>query len=228
MSNNNKTYDRKDKTAFDLFNSILNDDNQNQQTTVDNSVSDIERCYISGQPLDHSKTTLPCGHSFNYLPLIQDLIKYKKTHSSSYHSFNSFFFCPYCRKNFYETIPYRPDISKLSYNRINKPINLSYEKHTCYNTTCDKNATVPIGNNTFACYLHYKSKMPKPSKMTKSVKNIKITKSSDLSNVKQSITDNTNGCCAILKTGKRKGHQCSCKTLVENSAFCKRHYSTSQ
>jgi hypothetical protein len=219
----------KTKDAFDLFNSILNEDDD---TSTSNTSCD-ELCYISGKPFDHSKTTLPCGHSFNYLPLINDLINFKKTHgyqnAYSYGSNYKYFACPYCRKSIDGTIPYRPDISKLSYNTINKPISASYIKHFCYNTECVNNATIPLDNNEYACYAHYKKRLNKSN--VKTTKICKTNNTTELNNVKHQTTDNTHtkqGCSAILKTGNRKGEICNAKTLVANTNLCKRHHSNNQ
>ena len=37
---------------------------------------DNDVCLISGMPLDNSRITLPCSHSFNYVPLVNDIISY--------------------------------------------------------------------------------------------------------------------------------------------------------
>lgn len=243
------------KDAFDIFNSILNDDcdishtthtgistnnmnsdnnnennNDNNNNNNNDNNNDNDTCYISGQRLDKSKTTLPCGHSFNYIPLLNDLINYKKTHginSLYYTHSNKYFSCPYCRKFVKGTLPYRPDISPIRYNNINKPITSSFVQQVCIhnkncgkNDHCDNNATIPIDDNNYVCYRHYK----KVFKNINAKTNTK-TKYSQLSNTKHSQCADINkpGCSSILKTGKRKGETCNAKTLVENTPFCKRH-----
>lgn len=210
---NNTTSASNSANAFALFNSILN---ETEPTTSTNSKSHIqgettysntnivEKCLISGLALDSTVVKLPCNHSFNYLPLVNDLIQFKRLHGSHYlYTLR----CPYCRTNIRGTLPYRPDISNLSYQGINKPINNCYEKHACINTDCSKNATIPIPSQTnhFACYQHYK----------KHLKHAITT-----SNTHQ--TNNNELCKVILKTGKRKGQACGAKT-VHNASNCKRH-----
>lgn len=213
---NNTTSASNSANAFALFNSILNEPNPEPATaTSSNSTSQIEgdttysntnkveKCLISGLNLDNTVVKLPCNHSFNYLPLVNDLIQFKRLHGCHY---TYTLRCPYCRTNIRGTLPYRPDISKLSYQGINKPVNNCYEKHTCINTDCPKNATVPIPSqsNQFACYQHYK----------------KHTTTSTTRDTHQ--TNNTKICNTILKTGKRKGQICGAKT-AKNASNCKRH-----
>jgi hypothetical protein len=100
MSNHNELiYSVSNHNTFELFNSILNEENEENNK---------EYCLISNEPLNNSKVTLPCGHSFNYLPLLHDLINYKKIHH------NRILYCPYCRINIYGNIPYRYDISNCN------------------------------------------------------------------------------------------------------------------
>lgn len=181
-------------SAFDIFNSVLND------TSTDTNNTEV--CLISGTPLDDTRVTLPCNHTFNYLPLLNDLISFSKTHYSHYNS------CPYCRSIFYGLIPYRPDISNISRKRINIPVSGCFIKHECMRDGCVRNATVPIGNK-YACIIHYKGEMK--------LKQKRRNTSAALENV---VHSHTKVCNAILKSGKRKGEQCGAKTTTE---FCKRH-----
>lgn len=220
---NNTTSASNSANAFALFNSILNEPNPEPATatataTSTNSTTQIEgdttysntniveKCLISGVALDNTVVKLPCNHSFNYLPLVNDLIQFKRLHGCHY---TYTLRCPYCRTNIRGTLPYRPDISNLSYQGINKPVNNCYEKHACINTDCSKNATIPIPSKTnqFACYQHYK-------------KHLKHTTTTSTMGTHQ--TNNTEICNAILKTGKRKGQICGAKT-AHNTSNCKRH-----
>ena len=61
MCENEITYTASNHNAFELFNSILNQEDENK-----------EYCLISNEPLNETRITLPCGHCFNYL--LYDLI----------------------------------------------------------------------------------------------------------------------------------------------------------
>lgn len=214
ITTQNTQFDTTTKDAFDIFNSILNNIEQTDNTKngLNNNDNDNDNedntCYISGQSLNHTKTTLPCGHSFNYMPLLNDLINYKRTHLTHYSYKNNFFSCPYCRKHINGTIPYRPDISKITFNQINKPVSASFLKNPCYNKQCKNNATVPLGqvfnndNNNkndndndndieqyYACFRHYKDATKKLNKISsdKHISNVKHKQPK--SNVKH-ITNN--------------------------------------
>ena len=51
--------------------------------------TDLAVCMISHEPLTYNSVTLSCKHSFNYLPLYNELCL---------HNNKIFLLCPYCRK----------------------------------------------------------------------------------------------------------------------------------
>jgi hypothetical protein len=63
-----------------------------------NSVLD-DKCMISHLPLTSNYITLPCNHSFNYLPLYTELCLYNNKKNIN---------CPYCRKLSNKLIPFIP------------------------------------------------------------------------------------------------------------------------
>lgn len=181
--------------AQHLFNEIINDSSTNI-VGFDNT------CLISGNSLGTNSVTLPCGHKFDYIALLTDLLTYK-----SKYSFGTLNKCPYCRQDFLGVIPYRPDISNKKVRNINTPVESCFEKNTCScvkeGKHCVINATIPIGDK-FACFKHYKSAL-------------KNYRSHDKPNNK------TLRCQAILKSGKSKGNLCGAIIKDENNNFCKRH-----
>jgi hypothetical protein len=199
MSNHNELiYSVSNHNTFELFNSILNEENEENNK---------EYCLISNEPLNNSKVTLPCGHSFNYLPLLHDLINYKKIHH------NRILYCPYCRINIYGNIPYRYDISKIHCKDINYPTNKCYLNNQCCYKDCSRNATIPHLDNTYICYRHYKVYINKKNRQENKV-------------VANQKTHNI--CKAILKTGKRKGEYCNAKLKNNCDTYCKRHNKINQ
>lgn len=184
-----------DTSAFDIFNQILNEEQYDES---------IETCLISGNPLDASKTTLPCKHSFNYIPLLESILQYINTHGfdninvknqTSGEVLVSKYKCPYCRTQVVGTLPYRYDISNIKRKYINIPVSDCYCSHNCQYTDCTINATIPYGDS-FVCHKHYNLA------------------------VKQSKTCS---CTAILLSGARKGQQCGAKSNDCINKLCKRH-----
>jgi len=177
--------------AFNILNSVLED-----TETDDNNT---ESCLISGLPLDSSRITLPCSHSFNYVPLVNDVLRYFSLHGKTRLR------CPYCRTPAGGVIPYRPDILRTYRAGVNGPTCECFEKHECSVEGCFKNATVPLPDGgTFACSTHYR-RLLKPKK--------KQTRTHPVNSV-------VNTCTAILKTGARKDETCGAKT---HTGLCKRH-----
>ena len=225
MCENEITYTASNHNAFELFNSILNQEDENK-----------EYCLISNEPLNETRITLPCGHCFNYLPLLYDLINYKKAH------YNNNNHCPYCRETIYGTIPYRYDISKIHCKDINYPTNKCYVNNECCYKDCSRNATIPHLDDTYICYRHYKlyinkknrqeirekNKEDKKKKQTLLRKSQRRTRrlnetAEEFENEVVANEDTTPRCKAILKTGKRKGECCNAKLKNSSDIYCKRH-----
>ena len=59
---------------------------------------DLNTCLISKEPIVEN-ITLPCGHSFEYFYLYEEIKVQKQRHKN-------YFKCPYCRHSYFETIPY--------------------------------------------------------------------------------------------------------------------------
>jgi hypothetical protein len=97
-----------------------------------------EVCLISGEELDDTKITLECGHSFNYVPLFNDLYCYKYDKPQGYYTYSDNLNlrehqirCPYCRQVQENLLPYHPDIQNSRIKGINYPPSLSMGKNTC-------------------------------------------------------------------------------------------------
>ena len=175
-----------------------------------NNLSDVNEeslCLISKLPLDDNKITLPCGHSFNFIPLYKDIIAQKSSYMSKSYSKNSTIQCPYCRQLHNQLLPHIKlnDSMKYIYG-VNTPACYSMNYHTCKNIIksgknkgkeCSKIAFYK--NGTCLCSTHHKLN-------DKKLENKKYI------------------CKAILKSGKNKGKECGCKVSKEGD-FCKRHSS---
>ena len=78
---------------FDFFKELNDKKNAIIDTSNDN------KCMISHLPLIYNSVTLPCKHSFNYLPLYTELCL---------HNNNKNITCPYCREVSQKFIPFIP------------------------------------------------------------------------------------------------------------------------
>ena len=78
---------------FDFFKELNEKNNAIIDTSNDN------KCMISHLPLIYNSVTLPCKHSFNYLPLYTELCL---------HNNNKNITCPYCREVSQKFIPFIP------------------------------------------------------------------------------------------------------------------------
>jgi len=69
-----------------------------------------DTCLISGEVLVRNAITLPCDHTFNYLPLHQEVHSQKKIYNSyDTNPVGAFQIkCPYCRRKTNRLLPYIP------------------------------------------------------------------------------------------------------------------------
>lgn len=70
------------------------------------SSPDLSMCMISHTPLTFNSVTLSCKHTFNYLPLYNELYL---------HNNRQYIVCPYCRKRADKLLPFLPlaGVSKI-------------------------------------------------------------------------------------------------------------------
>jgi hypothetical protein len=70
------------------------------------------KCMISHSTLTHNFVTLPCKHSFNYLPLYKELCLYNNKKTIT---------CPYCRSISTQLIPFIPLPGVIKIIGVNHP-----------------------------------------------------------------------------------------------------------
>jgi hypothetical protein len=98
--------------------------------SLDNDIEDIEtednetkKCLISQLPLTDKYVELNCGHSFNYIPLYNDLVNFKNKFNlmegSNTRLKNGEIRCPYCRKKHNKLLPYYVDLGLKKINGVN-------------------------------------------------------------------------------------------------------------
>jgi len=102
---------------FDFFNELNKEENEENTVVNDEDYEKKQnfRCLISNEPLVEPIITMPCGHKFNYIPLVRDAVSfvllsvrlsgssysYLKTDSMKYS-----LRCPYCRVVVKRLLPY--------------------------------------------------------------------------------------------------------------------------
>ena len=91
-----------------MFYDLLNDDD-GCNTDVYN-INNTNPCLISKQPLTYNYVTLPCGHKFNYIPLLKEVITQKTTRNPLNITFLNInqIQCPYCRTVHNKLLPFIP------------------------------------------------------------------------------------------------------------------------
>ena len=132
---------------FDFF-SKLNDPLEEKPP------EDISMCMISHEPLSYNSITLTCNHSFNYVPLYNELCFYNN---------KEYINCPYCRCKANKLIPFIPLPGITKIYGVNYPTKMSMPAPKCSfiikngihkGLTCDHNG-IEYENGVF-CDKHMK------------------------------------------------------------------------
>ena len=163
-------------------------------------------CLITYEILDPFHVTLECGHSFNYEPLYQEVLR-QKGRVGMHHYFEKIGInqikCPYCRKMNNALLPFigntpHPNIKRLI--GINAPASMCMAGVLCNAKQCSVNAFYQHNNQCY-CHRHYKSAIK--------------------SNTKQASQTKIR-CIAETQSGKNKGKQCRLNA-VTGTTMCKIH-----
>ena len=188
--------------GFDFYASL--NDNEDE-FDVDNE------CLLSGLPLDNTHVKLPCGHSFNYMPLYKEIVQQKRTFVATeivrlgYNEIK----CPYCRTIFPNILPFVKlegvhvirGVTSKSDSALNLfPCCQVIRSGVNKGKKCGKRCII-IDGETHKCCRHLKCKTSCKS------------------------SAETNVCQAILKSGPRKGKICGAKIAKSEKEmlYCKRH-----
>lgn len=204
------------------------------EKSCEENISDdelVERCLISNQPLSEPFITLSCQHKFNYVSLYRDIKCMKSNNHMEFRRLKANQIrCPYCRNKENRVLPYIRGMKcpkKDGVNWLDVPKNrsikfLEYKNGNCFSDECKETLVLlsPDGLNHY-CTEHYTDLFSKiPNRNSVSVPNLnkqKTCKKVDTNNV---VIQNTT-CCAIIKTGSRKGQECGAKKKTD--FFCLRH-----
>lgn len=88
---------------------------------TDNPDHSVKQCLITGDPLVEHFVTLECNHSFNYLPLFNDIYNNKK----KFNAMDSYILkcgeirCPYCRNVQSNLLPYHEGLGVKKVHGVN-------------------------------------------------------------------------------------------------------------
>ena len=115
-----------DNEMIDFFKKCMSD-NTNDDDIEDNN------CLISGEKLINDNIKLLCGHSFNYLPLFNDIFKQKRiiNHREIVRIPYKCIKCPYCRTINNGLLPYKEHIVKDKIDGVNYPEKYSLKSNIC-------------------------------------------------------------------------------------------------
>ena len=158
------------------------------------------------------KTTLPCGHTFDYVNLYNEIKSKYYFYKVEYNNIGlNCIKCPYCRHVHDGVLPYHDikDIKRL--RGINQPNNRIIKIHKCnwvYQSGKNKGLPCSCGANMYQdgsyCEKHHK---------------IILNRKKDSENKDLNIMR----CQAVLKSGKNKGMLCNCKVHDKGHHYCKKH-----
>ena len=180
------------------FFKMINETDENNN--VENEIIDDENakvCLITNEPLTEYHTTLGCGHSFNYLPLYNEVYTQKKIRNrlEVTQLSKTQIKCPYCRNVQNNLLPFIPLIISTRVDGVNHPIKYCKFLHTCN-------------------YL-FKSGKKKGEMCAKKCNDPMCRRHTN-------VTICEHKCNIVLKSGKNKGNSCDCAVFKEDK--CKRHY----
>lgn len=106
---------------YELLNLELNKKNKQNK----------EKCLISDEPLNSTKITLSCNHSFNYYPLFKEITIQKTRYNNleTQRLKKNEIKCPYCRNTQKGILPYRDNYTKIQF--VNWPEKIAYKPFKC-------------------------------------------------------------------------------------------------
>jgi len=209
------------------------------------SLDDAEDvCLITNLKLTEHYVTLECNHTFNYKPLYTDILSLKSTRSSlmTYRIHIDQIQCPYCRNIQNKLLPHIPSLKLAKRNGVNwiditscvpENVIVTHKTGVCGNDHCQKETQLFSENTeeTYYCYEHFiprfKSLDVKPKKRRlnapgNTIENMVIA-STTPSVPSSSLHPTPTLCCAVLKSGMRKGQTCNARAKV--NGCCLRHKS---
>lgn len=190
-----------------------------EKDDTSNDVLDHDKeCLISKEDLDDTSIKLECGHTFNYEPLYNEIVKQKtRPHPSEIVKLKvNQIKCPYCRNIQNKILPHAKLLDLKKITGVNAPAKWQMLNDRCSYSNNNKRSKYFNSTCNTACWGKYCNKHSK----FKSVINLQNSVTSQDNVTNDSTTETL--CKCILKTGARKGEKCNAKTFLDSK--CKRHY----
>jgi len=177
-----------------------------------NALNHDKECLISKEDLDDTSIKLECGHTFNYEPLYNEVVKQKtRPHPSEIIKLRvNQIKCPYCRNIQNKVLPHAKSLNLKKVTGVNAPAKWQMLNDRCCYSNNNKRSKYFNSSCNQACWGKYC---------------LKHSKLKSVVNIQNSVTDNLTtdtSCNCILKSGARKGEECNGKIFSDNK--CKRHY----
>jgi len=201
-----------------LYSALSDETNENNETNNENNEA---ICLISKEPLNDSKITLFCNHSFNYKWIFDEVYNQKKKPASTeiQRVKPNQIKCPYCRRIQNGILPPKLGFDNVTY--VNKPLSMVMLTNECkyvYKSgkkkglLCKKKC---IKSYCYRCDTYLKKKLErlKQKELKNKLINKKITT--------KKITNDKLICPLILMSGKRKGQKCGAPSKINGK--CGRH-----
>ena len=211
------------KIFYETLYSALSDETDETNEANENNET---ICLISKEPLNDSKITLFCNHSFNYKWIFDEVYNQKKKPASTeiQRVKPNQIKCPYCRRIQNGILPPKLGFDNVIY--VNNPISMVMLTNECkyvYKSgkkkglLCKKKC---INSYCYRCDTYLKKKLErlKQKELKKKLINKKIT-NEKITNEK--ITNEKIICPIILMSGKRKGQTCGAPSKINGK--CGRH-----
>jgi hypothetical protein len=224
--------------SAELFNALLKE-SLNETNIVVNSNESIDtyetninnKCLITGDELSDKYITLECQHSFNYIPLMNEVLQWKRNYKNKNYcyknkiSLNNQLVCPYCRTVTRGILPWFDTVEGETIPKtkwVNWPKSAWYFKNKClYRFSSGKKKGECCGKGAFElfCSQHEKYKDRYDDKGNPIIKE------------KKHINKPIYSCMHMLSRGKRKGMLCGKKAIArkqESTGYilyhCSSHY----
>ena len=186
---------------------------------------DTNKCLITRLPLVDGFVRMECGHSFNYLPLYNELVQQQKPSICGYAKIGRIT-CPFCRHSQQTFLPYNPSfklvmgVNMYPAKLLTQHVKLCQETKPCSHDGCIQTAGFTLESGDNYCQSHKLLGLS----INKQKAHHEAFLSKKTTNDKKIAKKTMAGCCTqILKTGIRKGQECACKKVVNGTTLCARH-----
>ncbi len=205
---------------------------------------EVNCCLITDEPLAEFSIKLDCGHTFNYVPLYNDVANHKQKFNTMESSIGALktneIRCPYCRDKHPRVLPYYESLGLPKLNGVNavfkdkmcaylipnpnylpdEPIdgllNFKFLKCKCYGLSDQEDTEFYCDKHKRVLAKEAKALLMQKKKEEVEKKKMEMAKKKEETEQKKIVL-----CETILKSGQRKGEKCNAVATSDNC--CKRH-----